>query len=297
MASICDVRSLSFLLLTVCLAEASSICGANDSAPAVLLEGETATLLQVGGFGKVFQSSPATSSVAAAKPALAPPTEGCQASCLCVFDIDRTLTGRQSDTGNCPNNRVLEGVYDAGYGGGQATLSALPAAGIRTTFCDKCYLGITSAGGGSGEHSDWNRYLLDEVMRGDVQDAFTSQHPESKRWSWGMGVRSPYVLGQADRYKQNAVEKIVQWYGEAPRNVCIEPQNVYFFGDRTENIEPFRQKGLNSHEVSCASRDHYLYHGSGMVGYCGATPQEIQRVQGNTLCSGHDGGSRRSRRA
>lgn len=214
---------------------------------------------------------------------VAAPQAGAPQACLCVFDIDRTLTGKQSDTTHCQGNRELE-LYDAGYGGGKATLSALANAGIRTTFCNSCYLGITSAGHGSGEHSPWNKYILEQIMRGDVQDAFSLNFTDSRRWSYGTNVHSPYVLGQGNRVKQEAVEKIRQWFGEAPRSIDISPLDVYFFGDRTENIEPFAQKCMNSREISCGSRDPSLYGGSGMVGYCGARPSEIQRSQGNFLC-------------
>lgn len=210
---------------------------------------------------------------------MVPPAD-CSA-CLCVFDIDRTLTGQQGNLAQCPSNRVLSDLFDAGYGGGRATLSSLSNVGIRTTFCNECYLGITSAGTGSGVQSNWNRYLLEDVMRGDLHDNFTEQFPDSARWSFGMNVVSPYVIGQPDRYKQNAVEKLREWYGEAPRGRCIKPENVYFFGDRTENIMPFSEKGLNSRQVSCASRDHG--HGD-MIGLCGGSPDEVQRVQGNILC-------------
>jgi len=211
----------------------------------------------------------------------APPgAQGVCSACLCVFDIDRTLTGKQADTRHCPRNRVLS-MYDDGYGGGRATLSALAAEGISSTFCNKCHLGITSAGHGSGDHSEWNRYLLDHVMRSEVQDGFAAAHPESKRWSRGTSVSSPYMLGQKNKVKQNAVELIRQWYGEKPREVCIRPESVYFFGDRTENIRPFQQRRFNSREISCSSRDHS--HGD-TIGYCGATPQEVRKEAGNILC-------------
>jgi len=209
------------------------------------------------------------------------PQADCSA-CLCVFDIDRTLTGKQGDLSQCPANLLRSDLYDSGYGGGPATLSNLSKVGIRTTFCNECYLGITSAGIGSGPQSDWNHYILAEVMRGDLHDNFTQQFPDSARWSFGMGVTSPYILGQPDRFKQNAVEKLREWYGEAPRGRCIKPENVYFFGDRTENIKPFAQKEMNSRQVSCAARDHQP---GDMIGLCGGSPDEIQRRQGNILCS------------
>jgi len=218
----------------------------------------------------------------APEPSPSPTPSGCQA-CLCVFDIDRTLTGKQGDNSSCSRNRVTE-MHDDGYGGGFATLSALANEGIAKTFCNDCYLGITSAGHGSGEGSPWNNYLLDHVMTGAVHDAFMHSHPDSKTWSYGTQVHSPFVLQQGNKEKQVSVELIRQWFNNTENLVCIQPVNVYFFGDRTENIEPFGDKQLNSREISCGSRDPDLYAGSGMVGYCGARPEEIQRVQGNILC-------------
>jgi len=203
-------------------------------------------------------------------------------ACLCVFDIDRTLTGMQGDTTTCPRNRELQ-MKDEAYGGGHATLSALAAEGISTTFCNHCYLGITSAGAGSGEGSEWNNYVLDHIMTGEVQDAFVKAHPVSKKWSYGTDVKSPYVLQQGNKIKQESADLLRLWYG-SEYGINIKPSSVYFFDDRTENIKPFSSKGLNSHEISCDSRDKVLNQGSGMVGYCGATPEEIQRVSGNILC-------------
>lgn len=200
-------------------------------------------------------------------------------NCLCVFDIDRTLTGRQGDTGRCPENSVLQ-VHDRAYSGGQATLSALSRQGISSTFCNACHLGITSAGRGSGPKSSWNHYILNEIMRGEVHDAFTQEHPDHKRWSYGTHVHSPYVLAQKDGEKQDAVDLIRHWYEK--QGVAILPSEVFFFGDRVENIMPFKEKKINSREVSCASRDKS--HGGGMIGYCGATPDEIRREVGNFLC-------------
>jgi len=228
--------------------------------------------------------SPPPTESSTAPPRTAPQCGGTSNStgaCLCMFDIDRTLTGRQGDTHSCPHNRVL-GYHDSAYGGGQATLSALTAAGIKTTFCNQCHLGITSAGHGSGAGSPWNDYLLDHVMRGQVHDAFMRRMPHARQWSEGTGVHSPFVLKQGNKVKQEAVELVRQWYGR--QGVCIEPEEVYFFEDRTENVKPFAEKGLNSREISCGSRDPSLYGGTGMVGYCGARPEEVQRAKGNILC-------------
>merc|ERR1719229_254112 len=72
--------------------------------------------------------------------------------CLCVFDIDRTLTGKQGWTAKCPDDLEKPGVQDAAYAQGNLLLSKL-AQHIDSTFCKKCYRGIVTAGQASGEHS------------------------------------------------------------------------------------------------------------------------------------------------
>ena len=49
-------------------------------------------------------------------------------ACICVFDVDRTLTGKQglAEGSKCPDNKMVDGVWDSAYGGGTLTLS--PAA-------------------------------------------------------------------------------------------------------------------------------------------------------------------------
>ena len=46
-------------------------------------------------------------------------------ACLCVFDVDRTLTGKQglADGTQCAGNKIVDGVWDSAYGGGTLTLS------------------------------------------------------------------------------------------------------------------------------------------------------------------------------
>merc|ERR1711934_139119 len=73
--------------------------------------------------------------------------------CLCVFDVDRTLTGKQGwGSPTCPTNKHLANVSDDAYLRGDLTLSSL-AQGLHTTFCSECYLGIVSAGDVSGPGS------------------------------------------------------------------------------------------------------------------------------------------------
>jgi len=175
-------------------------------------------------------------------------------------------------------------MADYGYDGGDVTLSALSAEGISETFCTSCHLAIVSAGQGSGVGSPWNDYILDNVMRNELQDQLTSRVPSTKTWSFGTAVQSPYVLSQGNGVKQDALEDIRLWYQR--QGINISAGNVYFFGDRTENILPFQQYGFNSREISCGSRDYnpQWYGGSGIIGYCGARPEEVLQETGNILC-------------
>lgn len=202
--------------------------------------------------------------------------------CLCVFDIDRTLTGRQNDVTNCPRNKVMTGVPDNAYGSGELTLSALAAEGIDTTFCGTCYLGICSAGDAGGENSEERTVLLEQVLKTPLYEALRQNTPSASWWSWSNDIQSPLVLGSPNRYKQYSVEGIRGWYYH--QGIEIPSHNVHFFGDRRENIPPFYHLGFNAREISCESRDHKLYWGTDMVGYCGATPEEIVESEGVINC-------------
>lgn len=199
--------------------------------------------------------------------------------CLCVFDIDRTLTGRQSDLNTCPGNKVVQGVWDTAYGGGWLTLSQA-AQTLDQTFCNRCYLGIVSHGTASGDGSAERSYLLDNVLVSRPFSRLAAANPQATYWSASGEVVSPLVLGWPDGLKQNAVGGIVEWY--AKLGINIPAAKVYFFGDRTENIPPFQGTGYNAREISCQSRDYSI--GNGIVGLCGATTAEIQKFSGVKLC-------------
>ena len=130
---------------------------------------------------------------------------GGSCSCLCVFDVDRTLTGKQDVGGTqCPANVIMPGVYGDAYGGGDLTLSELRQA-ATATFCASCYLGVVSAGDMSGSGSAERSALLDQL-------------PAEKRLDSGFEdgcpspVASPLVLSCPGGYKQSTVREIVAWY-------------------------------------------------------------------------------------
>eukprot|EP00435_Cladocopium_sp_Y103_P001942 s272_g1.t1 len=62
--------------------------------------------------------------------------------CLCIFDIDRTLTSKQGmqDLDKCPGSKGSDGIKDTAYGGGDLVLSQLAASGDWMDGMDE-YLG------------------------------------------------------------------------------------------------------------------------------------------------------------
>jgi hypothetical protein len=204
--------------------------------------------------------------------------------CLCVFDIDRTLTGRQEDLQECPGNQVVSGVRDWAYDDGTLTLSRFAAEGMSKTFCGECFLGVCSAGNAGGDGSRLRQHLLEHVLRSGPFDALVAQDAEVRTWSYGDDVRSPLVLKKEDKTKQFAVQDIHAWY--LSRGIPISSQRVHFFGDRAENMDPFKETGLpyNAHEVSCSTRDWNWGGSQGKIGYCGATPEEIVNTSGIHSC-------------
>ena len=202
-----------------------------------------------------------------------------EAFCLCIFDIDRTLTAKQGLADECPGTKELD-LVDKAYGGGNATLSALAVAGIDKTFCKDCYLGLCSAGDGSGVKSEWDDYILNRIMRTTPQDHLTDKFPFLKDWSLGPidkahPLKSPYVLNQPQDEKPAAVEAIRQWY-QMIFNFTITKASTHYFDDKAENVVRFNGLGIPAQEVSCASR-------AGDIGLCGASPEEI-RASDQTLC-------------
>jgi hypothetical protein len=195
---------------------------------------------------------------------------------LCVFDIDRTLTGKQGDMASCPEDAIQPGISDWAYGGGTLTLSQL-ALNLAGTFCHGCHLATISAGSAAGEGSDERARLYEKLSEG-------GDLPVSVWNAGGCTVQdSPLVTGCADGNKQNAIPGIQQWY-KSNSGANIADSDVYFFDDRSMNVAPFKNLPYNARQISCETRDL-----SGSIGLCGARLSEVQRVAGVHLCSGAAG--------
>lgn len=150
------------------------------------------------------------------------------AKCMCLFDIDRTLTCKQGH--GCPGCQAFPGVWDDAYGGGSFTMSPL-AQHIGSSGCGGCVLGAVSAGsGGSGAA----REKIRAALRG-----------------------GPLVLGCSGPNKPSCSRGLAQRYG-------VPLANVYFFDDTPANVFAFSGSGMNAHVVSCGSRDASI--GGGLCG-------------------------------
>lgn len=80
-----------------------------------------------------------------------------------------------------------------------------------------------------------------------------------------------------------AIEAIRKWY-ESTFNFVINKDHVHFFDDSLENIQQFKQEGIQAKQVSCASR--FNYNSGDSIGVCGALPEEIvaSGTSGPSLC-------------
>ena len=203
--------------------------------------------------------------------------DGSSPPCLCVFDIDRTLTGRQDAAKDCPDDEVVPHVKDCAYKGGTLLLSAA-GKNISATFCASCYAGIVSAGNaclhGSPERAQLVRTL--NVSGWNL--------PPNAQWSHPKKVdKGPLVTSWQDGHKQDAVRGIVAWYN-ASAGVAIKPADVYMFDDKKVNIAAFKGTGFNARQISCNSRDWSGFN-LGHIGLCGATHKEVKKPEtGVNLC-------------
>ncbi len=193
------------------------------------------------------------------------------AKCLCVFDIDRTLTGLQGDVSHCPNNLLESNIKDCAYDGGNLTLSKV-AQNINKTFCNKCFIGVVSAGVACGENSTERMEL---VKRLNVSGGLLTDE-----WAPSGKVTTPLVTSYEDGKKQIAVKKIVSWYKK--RGHHIHKSSVHMFDDRESNIKPFIVTGYSARQISCETRDQTH---DNEIGLCGATITEIKSTKGVHLCN------------
>jgi len=212
--------------------------------------------------------------------------------CLCVFDVDRTLTSRPDsiieerkggkwvNSELCPNTKLATNssggmIYDPGYEGGNLTWSAATLK-FGSTHCSKCYIGLVSAGAAGGRGSQMRQEMLEYLpskQRLGV-DFFNDGCPHP--------VTSPFVMTCREGAKPVTTQDIQMWY--RAQGIVISSEKVYFYDDRLNNIESFEEYdfGFNAYQISCAERDQF--HG-GAVGGCGMTAEEVSDAPGLHFCA------------
>lgn len=190
------------------------------------------------------------------------------ANCICIFDVDRTLTAKQGidQIEQCAGVQNHSAIIDLAYDGGTLILSEL-AVRLQDSFCGECYFGIVSAGTASGPDSE-NRDKVDTLVQeqynvGGWVDECPSPVDGTKVTSCGEGQ------------KQNAVSDILTWL--SGEGISIPDENVHFFDDKQNNIEGFEGGPYNAHQISCESRD-------GHRGRCGGTFAELVDDAGQNFC-------------
>eukprot|EP00965_Chrysotila_dentata_P005383 176903-Pleurochrysis_carterae.AAC.1 len=209
--------------------------------------------------------------------------------CLCVFAVDRVLTGAQGLTWQCPANVIVSSVIDTANSGGFLSVSQL-LLGLGATFCRKCLLSVVADGDLGGMNSPMRRILTQQltgpglVGLGFLAAADTSKH-KSKLWSSANSITSPLVVDLNFAYAPlpTTVSNVLDVYLGA-LGTPIPHREVYVFDDSASNVATFIGSGFNAHQVSCETRD-YALHDSGL---CGATPAEIREERGVSFCPGQE---------
>jgi len=185
--------------------------------------------------------------------------------CLCLFDVDRTLTSEFSAAENCRDSAPVGGVP-------HMRLSAL-SQNLPESFCNRCFRGIVAEGdlGGTGSAE---RFALHKMLGGErwtLSSSWSEPAPQ---------VTSALVLKAKGRSKKESVEAIVHWFAKE-KNVTFAGKDVWFFDDDGRNIPAFLDSGFNARQVSCANRDS-----DELVGQCGATVLETLPNPGVHSCFG-----------
>jgi hypothetical protein len=229
-------------------------------------------------------SSSSSSSFLGASSSAPPPP----ASCLAIFDVDRTLTGLQgSGSGalgdkSCPAD-VTKAIDDAAYRGGHLTLSSLAVNIAKTYAGQNCYLGIISHGDAT---STAERAEVAKLLSSDGGGTGKMQKAASLAWADAAAKKAaPFIYSAPDATKKYEYVPLIQKYYESIGGSKIKDADVYFFDDIAANVVTWKDsgKGYNAQQVSCDSRDASQKD----LGKCGATVAELAKHKpGCNLCKG-----------
>merc|ERR1712176_1375374 len=98
----------------------------------------------------------------------------------------------------------------------------------------------------------------------------------SDKWSPPHDIQSSMVINATDTKKQDSIAWILKFF-QNQKNITIEDEDVYFFDDRADNVEPFKQTKYNAQQISCTSRDESMQWMKGVVGKCGGRLSEVSQ--------------------
>ena len=204
--------------------------------------------------------------------------------CLCIFDIDRTLTAsqaaaRKGSHNQCPAAHSFDHPYikDTAYGGGGPLAFSEVGQHIENSFCKACWLGIISTGDAAGEGSSMRRELYKALDARGTQGARADQGRQERL---GRAVERRDVAAAAahvDPGGDEAGRRAAHSQVVRQRRPTIADSRVFMFDDKASNVAPFAASPYNARQVSCTTRDNDL-------GLCGAAPDEVVGHLGVSVC-------------
>ena len=141
--------------------------------------------------------------------------------CLCIFDIDRTLTAsqaaaRKGSHNQCPAAHSFDHPYikDTAYGGGGPLAFSEVGQHIENSFCKECWLGIISTGDAAGEGSSMRRELYKALTHAGLKGLGPTKGDKSD-WGGPWNVETsprPLLTSIPEGTKQDVVPHILKWY-------------------------------------------------------------------------------------
>jgi hypothetical protein len=211
---------------------------------------------------------------------------------LCIFDMDRTLTGQQGSGGQgsgnnaCPHDRSFHNIKDTAYKTSGALTASELALHLAQTWCGKhALLGIISA----GHHVMDAQNAIGWYISGNNSN---SKMPWAQHLFWADAKAkkaAPMIFNSEATGKYKHVHLIIDYY--ETKGVTIKPENMYYFDDISVNVKSWKGRGFGgAFQLSCATRATDPSSGKKYeIGRCGGTSDEVKKYankKGCHLCHG-----------
>jgi hypothetical protein len=211
--------------------------------------------------------------------------------CLCIFDVDRTLTTLQGSK-TCPGDRIYANVADPAYPPTTGPFTASEfALRVGQSWCGRsCRLAVITAGTmPSGGKPDAEHRVIADLLSKNNGNA-KMPGPEKLPWaSFSSGQLAPFVHSAPHLAKFKAVPTIQKYYANNA-GAKIDDDAVFFFDDIAANVQPWRSTKYHAHQISCLTRARDPQKTSSPsnnkeLGLCGATLAEINALAFRKTCS------------